>query len=147
MKSMRGAQVHSTSGAAREAAQAAATQAEAALMAAKEKAAQTASQVCPFMLQGLNLLRVGDRSGGRAYSWHADIYAMLSGVPECCNILEHGMFVISLNNHSDDAQCLLVRERARGDELVRHRLACCPRTRVQCVNSTWPLISIRCLPV
>lgn len=46
---MRRAQVHSTCGAAREAAQAAAAQAEAALMAAKEKAAQTASQVCPFM--------------------------------------------------------------------------------------------------
>lgn len=48
--SMRGAQVHSTSGAAHEAAQSAAAQAEAALMAAKEKAAQTASQVCSDML-------------------------------------------------------------------------------------------------
>ena len=48
MKGMRGAQVHSTSGAAREAALSAAAQAEAALMTAKEKAAQTASEVPPY---------------------------------------------------------------------------------------------------
>ena len=41
-------QVHSTSGAAREAAQSAAAQAEAALQAAKDKAAQAASQVVPL---------------------------------------------------------------------------------------------------
>lgn len=42
------AQVHSTSGAAREAAQKAAAQAEAALQAAKDNSAQTASQVGPW---------------------------------------------------------------------------------------------------
>ncbi len=41
-------QVHSTSGAAREAAQSAAARAEAALQAAKDKAAQAASQVVPL---------------------------------------------------------------------------------------------------
>ena len=78
---MHGAQVHSTSGAAREAAQAAAAQAEAALMAAKEKAAQTASQVCPYMWQrGFLCLFVWDTTAGRFCSCHFYIYSIPSQV-------------------------------------------------------------------
>ena len=71
---MYGVQVHSTSGAAGEAAQSAAAQAEAALQAAKDKAAQTASQVCPYKISTCliknPLLRAWDTRAGRPSSWH-----------------------------------------------------------------------------
>ena len=95
---MRGAQVHSMSGAAREAAQSAAAQAEAALMAAKEKAAQAASQVCPVMVapkslpehckdsteKGLLCLRCEEGS---------DDLAEQTNSPACCPALSPWSFV------------------------------------------------------